>query len=286
MLFPRLFPDFGPAVKARHASGDQRSIERRVVGSTKPKKIRLDDLVDGAVAIARSHSALHWELAFPEVFCADRPGFNVVLGNPPWEEITVERLGFFARYIHGIKSWRPRDQTVEIDAYVKRHPDVETVYQRELADKEQVRQLIHANFAFSRGGDPDLYRAFAELAIRISRVDGAIGMVYPRMLLAADGSKLYRTALFPQARIVADFALNRRGWIFPDAHPQYTIVALAAGKGGTGEVAQAGPAVDESAGRCCRICAPIGSTLSSRGFPRAPSSHSLTASRSRHFTQR
>ena len=27
----------------------------------------------------------HWELEFPDVFTADRPGFDAVLGNPPWE---------------------------------------------------------------------------------------------------------------------------------------------------------------------------------------------------------
>lgn len=129
--------------------------------------------------------------------------------------------------------------------YARRHPDVELVYQRELEDKARVRELIRSNFAFMRGSDPDLYRAFAELAIRISRPRGAIGMVYPRMLLAADGSKLYRTSLFPQARIVADFALNRGGWIFPDAEHRYTIVALSARKDGSGTIAQAGPAVNE-----------------------------------------
>jgi hypothetical protein len=27
----------------------------------------------------------HWELEFPDVFTADRPGFDALLGNPPWE---------------------------------------------------------------------------------------------------------------------------------------------------------------------------------------------------------
>src|SRR6185369_12280040 len=30
----------------------------------------------------------HWELEFPEVFFdKERPGFDVVLGNPPWDKI-------------------------------------------------------------------------------------------------------------------------------------------------------------------------------------------------------
>ena len=46
------------------------------------------------------HRALHWPLAFPEVFAAGR-GFDAVVGNRPWEEVTVEELAFYARYQPG-----------------------------------------------------------------------------------------------------------------------------------------------------------------------------------------
>ena len=35
--------------------------------------------------LRRSLRFFHWELEFPDVFTADRPGFDAVLGNPPWE---------------------------------------------------------------------------------------------------------------------------------------------------------------------------------------------------------
>ena len=46
--------------------------------------------------------ALHWPLDFPEVFARKNPGFDVIVGNPPWEEVNVEELGYLrsaqARY--------------------------------------------------------------------------------------------------------------------------------------------------------------------------------------------
>ena len=43
-----------------------------------------------AVQIARQDicdlHVLHFPIAFPEVFLRDRPGFDVILGNPPWQE--------------------------------------------------------------------------------------------------------------------------------------------------------------------------------------------------------
>ena len=32
----------------------------------------------------------HFPIAFPEVFLRDRAGFDVILGNPPWEEARIE----------------------------------------------------------------------------------------------------------------------------------------------------------------------------------------------------
>ena len=61
-------------------------------------------LGDEAADLARRHSALHWPLAFAEAFARERPGFDVVVGNPPWEEIKVEELGFFGLYRPGLRS--------------------------------------------------------------------------------------------------------------------------------------------------------------------------------------
>ncbi|HEY0421719.1 MAG TPA: hypothetical protein VGC82_00160, partial [Rhodopila sp.] len=49
-------------------------------------------------ALARARSALdglnvfHFPVAFPEVFLRRRPGFDVILGNSPWQEVTLEEL--------------------------------------------------------------------------------------------------------------------------------------------------------------------------------------------------
>lgn len=45
-------------------------------------------------AISSKHNFFHWELEFPEVFAKD--GFDVVLGNPPWEKIKLEEKEFFS----------------------------------------------------------------------------------------------------------------------------------------------------------------------------------------------
>ena len=47
-----------------------------------------------AVDLARAASAFHWPLEFPEIMAAG--GFDVVLGNPPWDRIKLQEREFFA----------------------------------------------------------------------------------------------------------------------------------------------------------------------------------------------
>ncbi|HJN18607.1 MAG TPA: N-6 DNA methylase [Armatimonadota bacterium] len=59
--------------------------------------------LDVARSLAERYRFFHWELEFPEVFFdqhgrkLDDPGFDAVVGNPPWERIKLQDNEFFAR---------------------------------------------------------------------------------------------------------------------------------------------------------------------------------------------
>ncbi|HQU44075.1 MAG TPA: hypothetical protein PK867_14745, partial [Pirellulales bacterium] len=55
-------------------------------------------------------NALHFPVAFPEVFLRKRAGFDVILGNPPWEEATLEEHAFGARHEPGLRGLPQREQ--------------------------------------------------------------------------------------------------------------------------------------------------------------------------------
>ena len=46
---------------------------------------------------AEQNRFFHWPLQFPEVFNRDNAGFDVVLGNPPWERIKLQEQEFSPR---------------------------------------------------------------------------------------------------------------------------------------------------------------------------------------------
>lgn len=200
---------------------------------------------------ADEQAALHWQLAFPEVFLRERPGFDVILANPPWEEVTVEQLGFYTRYLPGLKSERSHEeQERRIAAYVASHPDAAARYEDEARRAGEMRGYLGAHYRLTQSGDPDLYKAFAERFLQLCRSGGAIGVVLPRSAFAADGTAPFRKALFTSGpRVELDFLLNSGRWIF-DMEPRYTI-ALCVAQPTPGEhdalVSTAGPAADREA---------------------------------------
>lgn len=199
----------------------------------------------GASDAVRDLDATHFPVVFPEVFLRDRPGFDCLLGNPPWEEATVEELGFWAIRFPGLKGMRQTEQKREIPKLRRQRPDLVDEYEAALAEAERTRQLlVRGPYPGMGTGDPDLYKAFAWRFWQTCRDGGAIGVVLPRSALSARGLTDWRLAVIEGGAFSdVTMMLNTGGWVFDDAEPRYTIGLVAIRKGETfaGEVSLRGP---------------------------------------------
>jgi hypothetical protein len=172
----------------------------------------------------------HFPVAFPEVFLRDRPGFDVIIGNPPWQEATLEEDAFWARHSPGLRSLPQREQEAAKARLRRERPDLLAVYNRELAEAEALRRALTSGPYPGMGtGDPDLYKAFCWRFWNLVCEDGGhIGVVLPRSALAAKGSTEFRRQIFSCAQSVdVTVLLNTSGWVFDDAEHRYTIGLVA-----------------------------------------------------------
>lgn len=184
---------------------------------------------DPSRAVAQELGSLHFPVAFPEVFLRERPGFDVIVGNPPWEELTLEEHAFWARHFPGLRAMPQRRQEAEKNRLRRERPDLVDAYERERAETDARRQVLMSGpFPGMGTGDPDLYKAFAWRFWQLLRAGGRIGVVVPRSLLAAKGSAEFREALLDGATHVDITALtNSGGWVFDEAEHRYTIGLIA-----------------------------------------------------------
>jgi hypothetical protein len=187
------------------------------------------ELAQRAARTVADARALHWPLAFAEAFARERPGFDVVVGNPPWDEVTVEELAFYARYRPGLRALPAAERARALAALKGERPELEGRLDAERERVAALRSYLGPAAGYAGGpGDPDTYKLFCQRYRQVLRHGGRLGVVLPRSAFLAKGSAGFRRWLFEQSaprRI--DFLLNSGRWAF-DAEPRYTVALLAA----------------------------------------------------------
>ena len=224
-------------------------VAARTGEAAKPSIASIDELLTLETAHAREvveeMNALHFPVAFPEVFLRDRPGFDVLVGNPPWEAATVHKRSFWALRFPGLKSLPQARLNREVERLEHERPDIAAEYEVAVTQVERIRSLLLAGPYPGIGtGDPDLYKAFSWRSWHLVRQGGAVGVVLPRSALAGRGSEPWRRdVLGGGAFDDVTMLLNTKGWVFDDAEHRYTIglVAIRKGESYTGTLSLRGP---------------------------------------------
>jgi len=177
---------------------------------------------------------LHFPVAFPEVFGRERAGFDVVLGNPPWDEVMVEEPKFWQRYEHGVMGLDPAPQQRRIRELRAERPDLLPMLAAEQARAARVRDaLLRGPYPGIGTGDVDYYKAFSWRYWQLLAPGGRMGTVFPRSLLNAAGSAEWREAALGGGQVASVVTLANTGrWVFPDVDGRYTVVLVVVVKSG------------------------------------------------------
>lgn len=160
-------------------------------------------------------SALHWPLEFPGVFVRERPGFDAIVGNPPWEEVTVEELSVYAMESPGLISLPQRERDLMVAEISQRDPAIRRRVVEEQARADAQRRSLASGEYEGTPGDPDLYKYFCQRYRRLLRDDGAFGVVLPRTAFNTRGSQGFREWLYGKVTTRRlDMLVNRKLWMF------------------------------------------------------------------------
>ncbi|WP_071289520.1 Eco57I restriction-modification methylase domain-containing protein [Mycolicibacterium llatzerense] len=198
--------------------------------------------------IARRLKPAHMPYLFPEVFLRDLPGFDVLLGNPPWEKLHVEEHQWWGLRMPGMRSMTQQAREHALAAFRVSRPDLEAEYERERVTVRQMSEAVAAGpFPGVGAAHLDLFSAFAWRNWQLLCRGGRFGIVLPRGALAGAGLAEWRRQILAQGSF-ADvcFLLNNQKWVFPEVHAQYTIGLTVSEKGGEPVVRWAGPFANES----------------------------------------
>jgi len=213
-----------------------------IMSETDVQRIATEGLLDDVEE--QLHPA-HMPYLFPEVFLRDNPGFDVLIGNPPWEEVMVEEPKFWLRVRPGLLGLPPAQLKAAISRLREERADLLPELQWEIDTTAAMRKVLLAGPYPGLGtGDIDLYRAFAWRFWQLLREGGSLGIVVPRSLLNTAGGTEWRMTVLPESNTQVVGLINTREWVFAAVHPQYSIVLInleKTGHGGGGCISIAGP---------------------------------------------
>lgn len=191
----------------------------------------------------------HMPYLFPEVFLRERPGFDALVGNPPWEKVKVEEHQWWGLRIPGLRSMSQAKKKLVLTEFRANRPDMEAQYVRELAATDAYRAvLVKGPYpGIGSGGDPDLYQAFAWRFWRLIRNGGRAANVLPRGALSGSALVEWRNEILTDGSFTdVCFLLNNQKWVFPNVHPQYTVGLTVVERGGEHVARFCGPFASEA----------------------------------------
>ena len=234
------------------------STDEKVIGFPFEDWERLADDLETLSAVGNARQdlrdlhALHFPVAFPEVFLRKRQGFDVILGNPPWEEVKPEERDFWTLHFPGFRGLPQREQTRKIEQLRFERPDLLAKFEEERKLQQSLGKVLTGGAYSGMGtGDADLYKAFCWRFWHLTALEGGrIGVVLPRGALTAKGSTDFRSAIFSRSKSVdVTMLINNRHWVFPEVHQQYPIalVTIAHGEPSEDSIHLRGPYVSSAA---------------------------------------
>lgn len=193
-----------------------------------------------ATDAARNARAFHWPLEFPDVMAGG--GFDIVLGNPPWDTMSPDYKEFFSSYDSSVRHLSPAEQKVAYETLLldpkiaeswEQHCDSLYTAVRFIKSSGRYRLFAEGNLG---KGDFNVYRMFVETALAATREGRVAAQFVPEGLYNGANATAIRKELFTKFRLerLAGFE-NTRGIWFPAVDTRMKFCLYVAWKGGQTE---------------------------------------------------
>lgn len=184
-------------------------------------------LVGKANAIAQEYSFFHWHLEFPEIF--EKGGFDVVLGNPPWERIKLQEQEFFATKepeIANAPNKAGREKLIK--KLPQTNPALFKEYQYALHYADSSGKFLRNSqrFPLTSSGDINTYSIFSELVSNVINEKGRAGIIVPTGIATDDTNKKFFSYLMNSKRLNSLIGFENESLLFPSVHHSFKFCLL------------------------------------------------------------
>lgn len=179
-------------------------------------------------------SPLHWSLAFPDVFGREleSPGFELVIGNPPWEIRKPSSREFFAAHDGEFLAHDKQTALARADTLLDADAELRAAWHDEHERRRAFARWTRHAYAHQGGGDPNSYKLFVERATSLVCEGGRLALLVPASIYADKGAAELRTRLLDACRWEWLYGFENAAGLFA-IHRSFKFALLVAAKGGS-----------------------------------------------------
>ncbi|GMU40133.1 MAG: hypothetical protein AMXMBFR23_09990 [Chloroflexota bacterium] len=201
----------------RHALREPKALDGRMVGAASGESTRL--------------RFFHWPLEFPDVLIR-HGGFDVVLGNPPWERMKLQEQEFFGsrdREIATAANKAARERLLK--TLPARKPELHRDFEQTKRDAEGASLFVRGSerFPLAGRGDVNTYTVFCETNRMLLHSAGRAGMIIPSGIATDDTTKYLFGDLIERRALISLHSFENEAKIFPAVHNETKFCLLTIG---------------------------------------------------------
>lgn len=171
-----------------------------------------------AAGIAERNKFMHWELEFADLF-AERGGFDLILGNPPWIKLTWNEQSVLAdcQPMFAVKKLSAAE-TVNYRTGILYSGNIHNLYFSEFEEMSGEQSFLNAvqNYEDLKGQQTNLFKCFLPQAWRYNNECGVSAFVHPEGVYDDPKGGALREKIYPRLRKHFMFANERQ--LFPEVH--------------------------------------------------------------------
>jgi len=175
----------------------------------------------------------HWELEFPEIFRykeggeKENPGFDAVVGNPPWEIVKPNSNEFYSQFDPNFRSYK-KQQAITVMEILQEDTAINQKweYYCQVIKQQSIFFRKSTSYPHMGSGDINLYKLFLERDFHLTRSYGFSSLIIPSGFYTDKGCTELRKLLILGGNLRFMYCFSNEKFIFLGTHHAFKFVLI------------------------------------------------------------